>query len=1017
MSFTFRRRLLVSTICASAMLSAAPALAQVTPAPAPEDTATETNNQDIVVTGSLIRNPNLVSSNPVNVIGEEEIQLRQSNVAEDLIRQLPGVVPSIGSAVNNGNGGASFVDLRGLGSNRNLVLIDGVRLVPANLNGAFDLNNIPLALIQRVDTLTGGASTTYGADAVTGVVNFITRQDFAGLDLSVSNQITGRGDGYTLRADATIGANLEGGRGNVVLSLGYQQSDPVYQGARDFSNFGIDTFSGAAGGSGTSVPTRLSLQGGFGTRQINPATGDFNPTTAFASFNFNPFNIFNTPFQRYNVYAAGRYEINDAVEVYSRALFSKNVVSTIIAPSGAFGLPVQLPLSNPFLTTGLRNTICAAWAGVTTDLNPNQPGVQSLNPANCAAASAATGPTDPNYRQVTTNLSRRYVEGGPRVSEFTTQFFDYRIGFRGGITDSINWDVFGAYGESENTQVQTGYTLNSRVQQSVLTTGVGAAATCQNPANGCIPVNWFGAAGSIQQAANAFLTANSQVSIRASLAQVRGTVTGDFGVTSPLASEPISFAVGGEYRQYSASQQSDLLSRSGDLGGAGGAAPNIRGGYEVVEGIGEVIIPLVSDRPFFKSLTVEGGVRYSSYTVNAVGATGYSPTTWSVKANWEPVDSLRIRGTYSSSVRAPNIAELFNPVNIQLTNLPPTSDPCAQITDTGARIAGRALTTSNPALAAICVAQGAPTANLNFIPVPTAGQAQAQTGGNIRLQPETSTSWTVGAVFSPTFLTGFNASIDYYNIDVTNAVSSQNPEDALNACFVLAPSPTSPACLAIGRDPLTGGLSGDPSTTRGLPLFLTNSGRIRTDGIDLTLNYRRNIGFADLALNFVGNWTASQTFISDVTVARPTARECVGLYSVNCSFTGSIQPQFSFSQRTTLGFDKVNFSLLWRYIDGVALEGGGGFTGVLPAATVAASGITQAVNFNRIPAYHYFDLSTQFLVTTNLTVTATVQNLFDRQPPLVGASAGSTTFNSGNTYPSTYDALGRRFAVTARVKF
>lgn len=1009
MSFTLRRSLLVSTICASAMLSAAPALAQTAPAPA-DDTATtdDAKGNDIIVTGSLIRNPNLVSANPVNVIGEEEIQLRQSNVAEDLVRQIPGVVPSIGSAVNNGNGGASFVDLRGLGSNRNLVLIDGVRLAPAGLQGQFDLNNIPLALVQRVDSLTGGASTTYGADAVTGVVNFVTKQDFTGLDLSVSNQVTGRGDGYTLRADATIGANLEGGRGNVVLSVGYQQSDPIYQGARDFSNFGYDSTTGGPGGSGTSVPTRLSVNG-QGSRQIDPTTGNFNPGTAFTSFNFNPFNIFNTPFRRYNIYAAGRYEINDAVEVYTRGLYSKNVVSTIIAPSGAFGLPVQLNISNPFLPQGVRDTICAANATSTADFNPFQPGVQSLNAGNCAAATAAVNSTDPNYRVVTTNLSRRFVEGGPRVSDFTTQIFDYRIGFRGGITDSINWDIFGAYGESENNQVQTGYTLNSRVTQSVLTTGTGATLACVNPANGCTPVNWFGAAGTIQQAAIPFLTANSNSLTATSLAQVRGTITGDFGVGSPWASEKISFAVGGEYRRYVASQQSDLLSQSGDLGGSGGAAPNVAGGYEVTEGIGEIIIPLISDRPFFKNLTIEGGVRYSSYQVNAPGASGYSPTTWSFKGTWEPVESLRIRGTYSRAVRAPNIFELFNPRVIRLTNLTATLDPCAQVLDTGARIPGRALTTANAALAAICVAQGAPANGLNVIPVPTAGQAQSQQGGNIRLQPESSTSWTVGAIFTPTFLQGFNASIDYYNINITNAIAQPAPQDALDACFVLAPSPTSPACTSIRRDPLTGGLSGDFTTTFGLPLFLSNSGRIATSGIDLTMNYRRNLGFGALALNFVGNWTESQTF-----QATPLSvnRECVGFYSTNCSFTGSIQPKFQFSQRSTLTIDKVAFSLLWRFIDGVRYEPG---QGVLFSGTLAD--LNRQVNFNRIPAYHYFDLSTQYNVTDNLTVTLSVQNLFDRQPPIVGASAGSTTYNSGNTFPSTYDALGRRFAATARVRF
>ncbi|MGQ0588024.1 MAG: TonB-dependent receptor plug domain-containing protein [Sphingosinicella sp.] len=199
-------RLLASTIFASAALIASPAYAQDDP---PAQTAEESSSDStIVVTGTLVRNPNLVSSSPVNVTDENEIELQQANVAEELLRELPGAVPSIGSAVNNGNGGNSFVNLRGLGANRNVVLLDGVRVVPSTLGGLFDLNNIPLALIQRVDVLTGGASTTYGADAVSGVVNFITRQDFAGIDINLSEQITERGDGNVFRADVTIGANF-----------------------------------------------------------------------------------------------------------------------------------------------------------------------------------------------------------------------------------------------------------------------------------------------------------------------------------------------------------------------------------------------------------------------------------------------------------------------------------------------------------------------------------------------------------------------------------------------------------------------------------------------------------------------------------------------------------------------------------------------------------------------------------------------------------------------------------------
>ena len=222
---TFKKSVLFGATClqplalvggAAAMLAAVPAFAQDAD-PQAEVTDEATDSNTIVVTGSLLSNPNLVQSNPVNVTTSDQIELKQSNTAEEVLREIPGIVANIGNAVNNGNGGNSYVDLRGLGSNRNIVLLDGNRLVPADLAGRVDLNNIPLALISRVDALTGAAVTTYGADAITGVVNFVTKKDFAGVELSLGNQITEEGDGNYFRADLTVGANFDDGRGNAVL--------------------------------------------------------------------------------------------------------------------------------------------------------------------------------------------------------------------------------------------------------------------------------------------------------------------------------------------------------------------------------------------------------------------------------------------------------------------------------------------------------------------------------------------------------------------------------------------------------------------------------------------------------------------------------------------------------------------------------------------------------------------------------------------------------------------------------
>lgn len=1056
-----------------------------TPSFAQEAAEEEETGSEIVVTGSLISNPNLERSAPVNTTGADEIELLQSNLAEEVLREIPGVVPSIGSAVNNGNGGASFVNLRGLGSNRNVVLLDSSRIVPAGFGGQVDLNNVPLALVERVDVLTGGASTTYGADAVGGVVNFILKRDFAGLEVSASQQITEQGDGNVFRVDATIGANFDDGRGNAVFGIGYQQADAVYQGARDVSLDTLETFSGTALGSGTAFPSRFTGSRGVGAGgAINAApesifTGRTPPTAAditagfllgrpiytanpagttngaqrqindagqlvtnFSAFNFNPFNVFQTPFERFNMFGQARYEVSDAIEVYTRGLFSKNTVNTIIAPSGAFGIGVNVSLNNPFLPATTRNQFCAF------DVNP-RPDIYTprFSAADCAAAaSGALRPGDAAYREVGTGgfvafdvnndgvisagegynpnpqtlLSRRAIEAGPRISEYVTTVFDYRLGARGAITDSIDWDVSGAYGESENLQTIKGYTLNSRFRQSLRAGGTAAAPVCFDLSNGCVPANVF---GTIQPEAIPFLVQESSSFTKTSLAQVKGTINGDVGFSSPWAADPVAFAVGGEYRKYTARQGADSLARSGDLGGAGGATPNISGGYDVYEAFGELVVPLVSEKPFFHSLTVEGGIRYSDYKVDAPGNPTYNTTTFKVGGTWEPVEGIGIRGNFARAVRAPNIGELFSPVNTGLTNL--GVDPCATLTTNGAVLPGRPAGGPTGELRAVCLAQGANLGNINTIPQPNSGQVNSTGGGNVNIKPEKSDSYTIGLILQPAALPGFSASIDYYNIKVTEAISSPTPGDVIAACFgsdifnPAAGASASAACTGIRRSPADGGLSGDPNAFSGLPSTLSNSGSIETDGIDLIMNYKTDLtDDIGLALSFSGNYTFNSKFNAFVFNPDGVNRECTAYFSTNC---GSLQPEFQWSQRTTLSFDKVDLSLLWRHISSFeqepldVIDSGPFFNGTVPAGIPGVGGRT--VNFGKIKAYDYFDLSARFTASDNLSFTFTVQNLLDKDPPLTGNNAGSTTYNSGNTFPSTYDALGRRYAVSARLSF
>lgn len=1015
MKSTLRSRLLQTSLLIGASAIAAPAFAQATAqdpsanalaAPQEAVDQTEANESEVVVTGTLIRNPNLTSSTPVAVIGENEITKRAPNTVEELLRQLPGVSPGVGSQVNNGSNGTNSVDLRGLGVQRNLVLLDGKRIVPTLDNGAVDLNVIPIALLQRVDVLTGGASTTYGADAVSGVVNFITRKDFNGLDLRASYKIPQRGEGAGYRADLTVGSNFADDRGNAVLSFGYTKVKPLYQ-TRPFALFGISSTTGvASGASATSVPSAIAFDNGA-FLQVNPAGTALIPQ--YQGFNFNPYNIFQTPLERKSAFGALNYEVADGVEVYARGLFSQSTIRSIIAPSGIFGLGFTIPGNNPFLNATIRDQLCAN-NGLPTG-------------AACAANPAIPLP----------GVYRRLVELGPRISNYENNIYDARVGVKADLSEAISLDVGASYGRSEQTQTQSGYVINTRIQQSLNATNT---TTCTVNTNGCVPVNLFGAAGSITPAQVAYLQGQSTIKINTELKQVHALFSGDITQFSS-ASQPVSFAVGGEYRKYTYERIPDAFAADPSaLGGAGGAVLPFVGGYDVKEAYGELIAPLISDRPFFNELTAEAGVRYSSYNVDAPGSPSFNTTTYKGGLTWEPVDDFRLRGNYQRAVRAPNIGELFSPVVTGLVNL--TIDPCAGTAPN-----------ANATLRAVCLAQGAPTGTIGTIPQPSAGQANATGGGNVNLDPEKADTYTLGAVFTPrAYVPGLSFSVDYYNIKIKNAITAATPGDVIAACFGSL-SATSAACTTIRRNPANGGLSGPPSTTFGLPLPTTNNGRLKTDGVDLTVNYKHTFGEFGLDLGFLGNYTRSLKF-----QASPTSvnRDCVGFYSANCGPSlGQIQPKYSWQQRTGFSFGGASLSLLWRHIGKVAYEGTAsdfaarGFTADVGtfgqpgfvrgtrflyfsgqagrAATITngaggASGLAgRSGDFNRISARDYFDLTLQFDVTKRFQLTLGVQNLLDKDPPVVGGQAGSTTANSGNTFPSTYDPIGRAYSASVRVNF
>lgn len=1012
---TIRERLLATTVLVGA------ALIGINPAQAQEVAqADELAEEAIVVTGSRISRPNLEAASPVNVVTETEIQLRQPISAEALLRDLPGTRPALGSAINNGSNGSATIDLRGLNVNsgiRTLVLLNGRRVTPFTLDGSVDTNVIPVALVSRVDVLTGGASTVYGADAVAGVVNFVLKNDFSGVDFTTNYGLTERGDAQTFRADLTIGGNFAEGRGNAVLSMGYTNTDQLNQDEREFGQFARSSANGLPQGSNTGVPVFLTgpvfpgITDPVNGAVFNPATGTFRTPAQGDLFNFNPDNLYQSPQERYSIYGSARYEITPNIEAYSQGMFVLSKVKILSAASATFLLPFDIPLSNPFLPQTARNQLCGSTATFTSGTGQifrptlNAAGAltaPALTPAQCAAASVTTDPRSADYLEFASTPGRRFTEYGPRFTSFDTTTFQAMFGLRGDVFDGIKWDISAQYGETNQNQARLNWGSRSRVQQALRAVNT---TTCSNTANGCIPLNLFGPEGSITGPMIGFFDLDAFIRRNVQQTVILGTLGGDLKfVQSPLAESPIAFSIGGEYRRLASGATPDQASSiQSEVLGTGARTPLDVGVITTKEIFGELAIPLIENRPFFQSLTAEGGVRYSDYTTTG-GA-----TTWKAGGSWVPVDGVKFRAMYQLAIRAPNIAELFGGQVQGLSNQ--AEDPCQG-----------AVGISSGTRRELCLATGVPASSIGAVPAPSAGQINATTSGNPNLANEKGKTFTVGVVLTPNFLPGLQFTADYFNIRVRNAISTPNQADILNGCYTTALNPSQTFngfCALIGRNPINGSLNGGGETP-GVILGGSNLGTIRTTGIDFGLNYR-----FDLDAIGIGGDAGSITLASNATYlmawdfqATPLAinRNCVGYYSVACTLPRN---QVRANSRITYANGGFDLSLLHRYLSSNQIE---------PVAPTPRPPLQQSQtggpalstildSYERIRAYHYFDLATAYRIGENLRINLTVNNLFDVQPPIVGNQVGGTAFNSGNTFPALYDVLGRSYTIGVNLRF
>jgi iron complex outermembrane receptor protein len=1029
--------------------------------------------ETVVVTGSRIPQQGLYSSVPVTAVSQQEMKLEGTTSVETLLNNLPSVFADQTSTMSNGATGTATVDLRGLGSVRTLVLVDGTRLMPGDpLSPVPDLNDIPAALVDHVEVLTGGASAVYGSDAEAGVVNFIMRKDFEGIEFDgqygideadnnnqqerslITPHIGGAGfayaqegilDGNTDTGTVIMGTNTANGKGNLTAYIGYKNSEPVLEAARDFSacttaftskaanakiacggSSNYDRFyslnNSAASSAGTlTVPGTVdNFVKGNGTT----GAGTFVPYTGATSqkYNYGALNYLERPDTRWTGGFMGHYEVNKELDIYTSFMFTDDDSIAQIAPSGLFlgdgtisGSFDNINCANPLLSPQQNKVLCGDIVGDAFIANAAYAGggyYGGQANGNCATQFGIAGC---QAGQATVEAGRRNIEGGDRQSEFRHISYRAKIGSKGDLGDGWSYDVYAQYGETIFQESVLNYfsIAKTGLADQVVYGGPGGTTPVCVSGGSCVPVDFYSGVGNgsttgITTAMEKYLAATGLENGSTNEGILSGSLTGDFGEwggKSPWAKTPVALAIGGEYRDEFLTFTPDSAVSGGDLEGAGGASPAVpKSGYNVTEGFAELQVPIVEGVPGIESLVAKGGYRYSSY--NLAGAV----SAYEGNIDWQPIDDFRIRANYQRAVRAPNVLELYGP---QAVGLFGGNDPCSS--------------PSNPIVQANC--NNAPgNAKVTYAQQGSAllscvaAQCNQLTGGNTAAKPEISDTRSLGIVFTPTFFDGFTATVDYFDINISGALTGgTNANAILSACYgaTATAATQAAACPLVNRDPATHSIN----TQQGYVIdTVMNEGALGTKGFDFEANYAANFddwgmkGWGSLSVNFVGtllNQLTTQPF-----QAIDAKYDCAGLYGYTC---GSPDPRWRHKLRLTWTTPwDVDFSVQWRHLSGVHLDSNTNnpiLSGACGGSSTSPAPCPDTVD-NKIPAYDYFDLSTDWNIREGVDFHAGVNNVLDKNPPLIFAGiAGPSQLGNGNTFPGTYDALGRQIFVGVTIKY
>lgn len=986
--------------------------------------------EEVVVTGSRIARPNLESASPVLVVNAEEIKATGVTRTEDLINNLPSVFAGQGGNLANGASGTATVDLRGLGAARTLVLVNGRRLLPGDPSSPYaDLNTIPAALVQRVDVLSGGASATYGADAVAGVVNFVMDDKFEGFKvdgqysfyqhnnghtslqtaLDASSYPYPKGsvsDGGTWDTTVMFGTGTEDGKGHLTAYVGYRKINAVMQGNRDYSACAVtgnevDGFTclgsggsatGTFGGmkslvtenkNGKLLPSAKWALGGVPGQTVD---GDqFRTATGADTYNFAPYNYFQRPDTRYTAGFFAHYDVSDAFKPYAEFNFMDDHTVAQIAASGTFNFPTTINCDNPMLSAQQMAMACVDGNYVGNKLVPTYAAdgttilSQVLNPAT-DFVDPETGLT---YQKGNLRINRRDVEGGNRQSDLRHTSYRAVIGAKGDLDSAWSYDIYGQYGTSIYAQAYKNEMSARRLFNALDVVAINPAGDLNDPNNwqcrsatargeGCLPYNIF-ANGGVDPAALPYLVVTGFQTGSTVEKIASGSLSGqlgEYGVQLPWANDGVGIAFGAEYRSESLELNVDEEFRTGDLTGQGGPTLAVAGSFNVKEMFAEALIPIAQGQTGIEDLSLELGYRYSDYS------TGKTSNTFKVQANYSPIPGLKARGGFNRAVRAPNVIELYQAQSVQLDGV---TDPCAGPNPTASQ--------------ADCAFAGVPANLYGHVDPNPAKQYNGQVGGNPNLAPEKADTWTVGLVVTPELVPGFSATIDWFSIKIADQIGTVGADTILDQCLK---THADTFCSLINRD--NDGslwLTADGSDGYIVDTNL-NTGVVKTSGIDFSAAYTyKTDSYGTIKADMVGTWLDKW----DNAIAG-AEWSCESQYGAQC---GTPYQRWRHKMRVTWNTPlDLDVSLAWRYYSKVHLD----------------TGSNGAIKSHyRIPAQNYFDLSATYHVTEKMELRAGVNNIFDRDPPLQPADWVGAPYGSGNTAPQVYDALGRYIYFGGSVAF